>query len=100
FAKMEVTCSAPQMFTEPHRRGTPLPLNPLVEENRSRANVPNHLLESKVYAKLKSNSLIQAEPAEVHFSGFELDKDYLKMLTYEISPIISRWGKKKILKIN
>uniref|UniRef100_A0A672YAB3 Cilia and flagella associated protein 221 n=1 Tax=Sphaeramia orbicularis TaxID=375764 RepID=A0A672YAB3_9TELE len=80
FAKMEVTCSAPQMFTEPHRRGTPLPLNPLVEENRSRANVPNHLLESKVYAKLKSNSLIQAEPAEVHFSGFELDKDYLKML--------------------
>ncbi|KAF7666584.1 hypothetical protein LDENG_00098890 [Lucifuga dentata] len=51
----------------------------LVEE-RSRASVPNHLLESKLYAKLKSNGLIQAEPSELHFSGFELGKDFLKIV--------------------
>ncbi|XP_071320314.1 cilia- and flagella-associated protein 221 isoform X2 [Trachinotus anak] len=77
---MEVAISAPQILSEPLRRGTPLPLNQLVEESRSRGNIPNHLLESKMYAKLKSNSLIQAEPPELHFSGFDLGKDYLKIL--------------------
>ncbi|GLD68476.1 cilia- and flagella-associated protein 221 isoform X1 [Lates japonicus] len=77
---MEVAVSAPQILSEPQRRGTPLPLSQLVEESRSRANIPNHLLESKIYAKLKSNNLIQAEPPELHFSGFELGKDYLKIL--------------------
>uniref|UniRef100_A0A3Q3WCC6 Cep192-like domain-containing protein n=1 Tax=Mola mola TaxID=94237 RepID=A0A3Q3WCC6_MOLML len=33
-----------------------------------------------IYAKLKSNTLIQAEPLELHFSGFELGKDYIKIL--------------------
>ncbi|XP_040888487.1 cilia- and flagella-associated protein 221 [Toxotes jaculatrix] len=77
---MEVALSAPQILSEPLRRGTPLPLSQLVEESRSRASIPNHLLDSKIYAKLKSNSLIQAEPPELHFSGFELGKDYLKIL--------------------
>ncbi|XP_023251162.1 cilia- and flagella-associated protein 221 [Seriola lalandi dorsalis] len=77
---MEVALSAPQILSEPLRKGTPLPLSQLVEESRSRGNIPNHLLESKIYAKLKSNSLIQAEPPELHFSGFELGKDYLKIL--------------------
>ncbi|XP_070814018.1 cilia- and flagella-associated protein 221 [Chaetodon trifascialis] len=77
---MEVALSAPQSLSEPLKRGTPLPLSQLVEESRSRANVPNHLLESKIYAKLKSNSLIQAEPPVLHFSGFELEKDYVKIL--------------------
>lgn len=65
----------PGTFTNSPRRGTPLPLRPLVEEDRSRVSTPNHLLESKFYGKLKSNQ-IQAEPAEVHFSGFELRKKY------------------------
>uniref|UniRef100_A0A3Q3JBH0 Cep192-like domain-containing protein n=1 Tax=Monopterus albus TaxID=43700 RepID=A0A3Q3JBH0_MONAL len=77
---MEVALSAPQLLPEPQRRGTPLPLSQLVEESRSNASIPNHLLESKIYAKLKSNSLIQAEPSELHFSGFELGKDYIKIL--------------------
>ncbi|XP_049919028.1 cilia- and flagella-associated protein 221 isoform X2 [Epinephelus moara] len=77
---MEVALSAPQILSEPLRRGTPLPLSQLVEDSRSRASVPNHLLESKIYAKLKSNTLIQAEPPELHFSGFELGKDYTKIL--------------------
>ncbi|KAM3585207.1 uncharacterized protein V6R79_010217 [Siganus canaliculatus] len=76
---MEVALSTSQMFSEPLRRGTPLPLSPLVEETRNKANIPNHL-DSKIYAKLKSNGLIQAEPAELHFSGFQLEKDYIKIL--------------------
>ncbi|XP_070787047.1 cilia- and flagella-associated protein 221 [Enoplosus armatus] len=77
---MEVAHSAPHVLSEPLRRGTPLPLSQLVEESRSRADVPNHLLESKSYAKLKSNSVIQAEPPVLHFSGLELGKDYIKIL--------------------
>ncbi|KAM7365376.1 hypothetical protein PAMP_016309 [Pampus punctatissimus] len=80
---MEVALSAPRILPEPLRRGTPLPLSQLVEEGGSRANIPNHLLESKIYAKVKSNSLIQAEPSVLHFSGFELGKDYLKSLGEE-----------------
>ncbi|XP_047195157.1 cilia- and flagella-associated protein 221 [Hippoglossus stenolepis] len=77
---MDVALSGPQTLSEPLRRGTPLPLSQLVELNRSRAHVPNHLLESKIYAKLKSNSLVEAEPPELHFSGFELGQDYVKNL--------------------
>ncbi|CAB1416371.1 unnamed protein product [Pleuronectes platessa] len=77
---MDVALPGPQALSEPLRRGTPLPLSQLVESNRSRAHVPNPLLESKIYAKLKSNSLVQAEPPELHFSGFELGQDYVKIL--------------------
>uniref|UniRef100_A0AAQ5XNG3 Uncharacterized protein n=1 Tax=Amphiprion ocellaris TaxID=80972 RepID=A0AAQ5XNG3_AMPOC len=66
---MEVALSGPQTLSEPLRRGTPLPLSQLVEESRSRASIPNHLLESKIYAKLKSNNLIEAEPSVLHFTG-------------------------------
>lgn len=33
-----------------------------------------------MFAKLKSNSVVQAEPSELHFSGFEVGKDYKKIL--------------------
>ncbi|XP_041834563.1 cilia- and flagella-associated protein 221 isoform X2 [Melanotaenia boesemani] len=66
-------------LSEPLRRGTPLPLSQLVEE-RSRASIPNHLLESKIHSKLRSNSQIQAEPPELHFSGFKLGGSYVKIL--------------------
>ncbi|KAM4560585.1 cilia- and flagella-associated protein 221 [Odontesthes bonariensis] len=77
---MEVALSGPEIHSEPPRRGAPLPLSQLVEQSSSRASIPNHLLESKIYAKLRSNSQIQAEPSELHFSGFELGKDYVKIL--------------------
>ncbi|XP_027147163.1 cilia- and flagella-associated protein 221 isoform X3 [Larimichthys crocea] len=77
---MEVALSASPIHSEPLRRRTPLPLNQLVEESRSRGNIPNHLLESKIYVKLNCNRLIQAEPPELHFSGFELEKDYIRIL--------------------
>ncbi|XP_055084714.1 cilia- and flagella-associated protein 221 [Periophthalmus magnuspinnatus] len=76
---MEVALHDPGTFRRPPRRGSPLPLRPLMEE-RSRSSTPTHLLESKFYGNLKSNSLIQAEPAEVHFSGFELGKKYSNTL--------------------
>lgn len=38
----------------------------------------------EIYAKLKSHSLIHAEPPELHFSGFELRKDYIKILVSKI----------------
>lgn len=72
--------SGPQTLSEPHRRGTPLPLSQLVEDTRSRASISNPLLDSKIYAKLKSNSQIQADPSELHFSCFELGKSYTKTL--------------------
>lgn len=77
---MEVALPGPGALSQSPRRGSPLPLRPLVEEERSRRNTPNHLLESKFYGRVKSNSLIQAEPAEVHFSGFELGKKYWNTL--------------------
>ncbi|XP_038150678.1 cilia- and flagella-associated protein 221 [Cyprinodon tularosa] len=77
---MEVAPSGSLRLSEPHRRGTPLPLSQLVEETRSRASIPNHLLETKIYAKLKSNSQIQADPAELHFTSFDLGKNYTKIL--------------------
>ncbi|XP_029927489.1 cilia- and flagella-associated protein 221 isoform X2 [Myripristis murdjan] len=77
---MEVALPARRGLPEPLRRRRSLPLGQLVEESRPRASIPNHLLESKIYAKLKSNSLIHAEPSELHFSGFELGKDYIKVL--------------------
>ncbi|XP_062384324.1 cilia- and flagella-associated protein 221 [Sardina pilchardus] len=77
---MEVVQSAPESFTSTFRKKTPLPLVQLVEEVRRDTNVPHHLLETKIFTKLKNNSLIQAEPSEVHFSGFELGKDYKQVL--------------------
>ncbi|KAM6957961.1 LOW QUALITY PROTEIN: cilia- and flagella-associated protein 221 [Tautogolabrus adspersus] len=78
---MDTVLSAPQMLSRSLQRVTPMmPLSQLVEESRSTSNIPNHLLESKLFDKLKSNSLIQADPSELHFSGFELGKDYVKIL--------------------
>ncbi|KAK0141730.1 Cilia- and flagella-associated protein 221 [Merluccius polli] len=64
------------------RRGSPVPLGQLVEDTRTpRAfAAPHHLLCSKIYTRLKSNSQIQAEPAALHFNGFVLGKDYQKVL--------------------
>lgn len=44
--RMEVALSAPQSLSEPLRRGTPLPLSQLVEENRGKAHTLWNPLES------------------------------------------------------
>ncbi|KAG7502887.1 hypothetical protein JOB18_028203 [Solea senegalensis] len=78
---MEVASAAPQTVPEPLRsRRTPLPLSQLVERSRGRAHIPNYLLDSKIYTKLQRNSLIEADPPELHFSGFEPGKDCVKIL--------------------
>lgn len=55
---------------------------------KSLLNLSNSFFLSflEIYAKLKSNSLIQAEPPVLHFSGFELEKDYMKSLVRKIVP--------------
>uniref|UniRef100_A0A3Q3FEK8 Cilia and flagella associated protein 221 n=1 Tax=Kryptolebias marmoratus TaxID=37003 RepID=A0A3Q3FEK8_KRYMA len=80
---MEVAPSGPRISSEPpRRRGTPLPLSQLVEESRSRsrASVPNPLLDSKIYARATRTGRVEAEPSELHFSGFELGRSYTKVL--------------------
>lgn len=101
--------SAQRMLSEPLRRGTSLPLTQLVEKTKARAGVPkgrpdsssktipfsffffilllfhpngfhhhHHHISTEV--KQRSLSLIQAEPAELHFSGFQLQEEYTKTL--------------------
>lgn len=95
--------TAQQMVSEPMRRGTSLPLIQLVEETKARAELPKDRPDSSTKNFLsffiasfsycyivvifywistevqsQSLSLIQAEPAELHFSGFQLQKEYTK----------------------
>ncbi|XP_064166937.1 cilia- and flagella-associated protein 221 [Anguilla rostrata] len=77
---MEVVRSAPETFQRSFRKKSPLPLGQLVEETRKGLDVPHHLLETKIFAKLQGNDVIQAEPSVIHFGGFELGKDYQRAL--------------------
>ena len=37
-----------------------------------RLDVPNHVLNTKIYAKLQRNDVFELSPMEVHFAGFEV----------------------------
>lgn len=36
--------------------------------------VPNHLLDTKIFSKLKQNALIKVDPSVIHFEGYDLHK--------------------------
>lgn len=52
--------------------------------------VPNHLLETKIYTQLGRNGSVEAEPAVLHFGGYEVGKCHRQVLKLiNVSPDVS-----------
>ncbi|XP_068263313.1 cilia- and flagella-associated protein 221 [Nyctibius grandis] len=80
---MDVVQSASTEITIPKksfRKISSVLLGSLVEEPTERHAVPNHLLESKIYSELERSKLIQAEPAVLHYGGYEVGKHHQQTL--------------------
>ncbi|NWI79746.1 PCDP1 protein, partial [Dryoscopus gambensis] len=58
----------------------PSVLSHLVEEPKKRQAVPHHLVESKIYSELQRSRVVQAEPAVLHYGGYEVGKHHQQML--------------------
>ncbi|XP_069791351.1 cilia- and flagella-associated protein 221 isoform X3 [Narcine bancroftii] len=56
-----------------------LPHDRLLEEPKH-GNVPNHLLETKIYSTIQRNKTIKAIPAMLHFGGYEIGKHHQQNL--------------------
>lgn len=46
----------------------------LVAAVEKRLPVPNHVLDTKIFAKLQRNQIFEVTPVEVHFAGFQVDE--------------------------
>ncbi|CAF0830722.1 unnamed protein product [Rotaria sordida] len=46
----------------------------VAKSEHDRIPVPNHLLQSKLFVKLKRNKLVEVTPHEIHFDGFEVNQ--------------------------
>ncbi|CAF3402246.1 unnamed protein product [Rotaria sp. Silwood1] len=46
----------------------------VAKPEHDRIPVPNHLLQSKLFVKLKRNKLVEVTPHEIHFDGFEINQ--------------------------
>ncbi|XP_071803260.1 cilia- and flagella-associated protein 221-like [Asterias amurensis] len=54
-------------------------MDSLVAPQKTR-HVPNHLLDTQMFHKVSHNSVVQAEPSAVHFTGFEPGKVHKQIL--------------------
>ncbi|XP_062908526.1 cilia- and flagella-associated protein 221 [Mobula hypostoma] len=79
---MEVEKSAVQQFSNHGHvltKQAVLPNDRLVEEPKHE-NVPNHLLETKIYSTLQKSKTIKAIPAVLHFGGYDIEKHHQQNL--------------------